>query len=416
MRVLYVNKLYPPDVGGGAEVTLASIVTGVRARGVEARVVTTGSSSQRQTGLVDGVAVVRLPLHNVYWHNDTRKRARALTLLWHGIDSYNFAMQRALRREIEAFAPDLVSFHNLAGFSASAWAAAADAGVPTVQVLHDYYHLCARSQLHRGADNCDKRCVSCSVLRLGRGHASRKLQAVVGISRAVLDRHLEAGVFMDVAMHTVIHNARALQPSAPHTPAPRATTFGYLGTLGAWKGIEQLLAAFEAVRGEPGMAQLRLLIAGRGDDHYEAELKRRYAGPSCEFLGQVKPKQLLSQIDALVVPSLWHEPLGMVSVEALMAGRPVIAAARGGIPETVRDQDNGLLYDPASPGALGACMRRLAQEQGLLPRLAARSVTSVARFTDVQRMLDEYLALYEQLTPSRVSMRDPSARLDLERV
>jgi hypothetical protein len=120
MRVLYVNKLYPPDVGGGAEVTLASIVTGVHARGVEARVVTTGAADERRVDQVDGVPVVRLPLRNLYWHNDTRKRSRALTLRWHGIDSYNLAMQHALRREIDTFGPDLISFHNLVGFSASA--------------------------------------------------------------------------------------------------------------------------------------------------------------------------------------------------------------------------------------------------------------------------------------------------------
>jgi glycosyltransferase involved in cell wall biosynthesis len=401
MRVLYVNKLYPPDVGGGAEVTLSSIVKGVRARGVEARVVTTCSDSVRRQGSVEGVDVVRLPLRNVYWHNDTCSRPRALTLLWHGIDSYNVAMQRALRREIEAFAPDLVSFHNLAGFSASAWAAAADAGVPAVQVLHDYYHLCARSQLHHGADNCDTRCVSCRVLRLGRGRASRKLQAVVGISQAVLTRHLEAGVFADVDVRTVIHNARPMTPGPARQPKPRAQTFGYLGTLGAWKGVEQLMAAFEALRAEPGMSELRLLVAGRGADDYEAALKQRYTS---ELVGQVKPRQFLQQIDVLVVPSLWHEPLGMVAVEALMAGVPVIGAARGGIPETVLDGDNGLLYEPSAPGALTQCMRRLAQQDGLLEQLAARSVASVARFTDVERMLSEYLALYEQLTPQRLPM------------
>jgi glycosyltransferase involved in cell wall biosynthesis len=408
MRILYVNKLYHPDVGGGAEVTLASIVAGVRARGATVRVITTTAAPVRQVDHVDGVEVVRLPLRNVYWHNDTRKRPRALTLLWHGLDSHNPVMQSALRREIDAFEPDLVSFHNLAGFSASAWAAASAAGVPAIQVLHDYYHLCARSQLHRGADNCDKRCVSCSVLRTGRARASRQLDAVVGISRAVLDKHLEAGIFADVALQTVIHNARPLVPSAPRPTAARAQTFGYLGTLGNWKGIEQLLAAFTALRAEPGMSQLRLLVAGRGDDAYEAELKRRFADSGCEFLGQVKPAHLLAQVDTLVVPSLWLEPLGMVTVEALMAGVPVIAAARGGIPETVSDGDNGLLYDPEVPGALLGCMRTLAQHDGLLAQLAARSVESVAHFTDVPRMLNDYLALYERLTPLRVAY--PSLR------
>lgn len=403
MRVLYVNKLYPPDVGGGAEVTLSTIVAGVRARGVEARVVTTTPGDVRVRDTVDGVDVVRLPLRNVYWHNDTRSRARLIALLWHSIDHYNPLMQQALRSEIDAFAPDLVSFHNLAGFSAAAWTAAEEAGVPAVQVLHDYYHLCARSQLHRGTGNCDQRCVSCKVLRTGRARLSSKLQAVVGISQAVLARHLQEGVFAEVPVKTVIHNARGMQPTAARALPDRALTFGYLGTLGPWKGIEALLEAFAALRAELSMSSVRLLIAGRGDDHYETELKQRYAGPQCEFLGQIKPKQLFAQIDALVVPSLWHEPLGMVTVESLMAGVPVIAAARGGIPETVRHGHNGLLYEPSTHGALTECMRRLAQERGLLPELAAHSVNSVAHFTNTERMVDEYLALYEKLSPRRVA-------------
>lgn len=403
MRVLFVNKLYPPDVGGGAEVTLATLVSGLVARGIEARVVTTTSGPVRVESTVDGVSVVRLPLHNIYWHNDARHRPLPLTLLWHGIDHHNLGMERALRRELLTFAPDIVSFHNLAGFSAAAWDAAARSRIPSIQVLHDYYHLCARSQLHRGERNCDKRCLSCRALRFGRGRASRKLSAVVGISQAVLRRHLDAGVFRDVPIQTVVHNARRMQPGPPRAYPPRAATFGYLGTLGPWKGVEQLLQAFSALRSEPGMAELRLLVAGRGADEYEAALRRRFAGPACEFLGQVKPRQLLSACDALVVPSLWHEPLGMVTVEALMAGVPVIAAARGGIPETVRDGVNGLLYDPAEPGALQAALRRLNQQDGLLASLAAQSVTSVQHFCDVDRMLNEYIGLYERLASHSVA-------------
>jgi len=61
-----------------------------------------------------------------------------------------------------------------------------------------------------------------------------------------------------------------------------------------------------------------------------------------------------------------------------MAGVPVIAAARGGIPETVRDEDNGLLYAPVLPGSLAGCMRRLAREFGLLQPLADRTVAAAS--------------------------------------
>src|SRR5215471_1760776 len=98
MKVLFVNKLYPPDSGGGAEVTLASLVSGVMARGVYVRVVTTWAGTVRREESVEGVPVVRLPLFNLYWHNDSRRRLQPLPMLWHAIDVHNPAMGRALRK------------------------------------------------------------------------------------------------------------------------------------------------------------------------------------------------------------------------------------------------------------------------------------------------------------------------------
>lgn len=403
MRVLFVNKLYPPDVGGGAELTLASIATGVRARGVEVCVVTTTRGSSRERDEVDGVPVVRLPLRNVYWHHDTTRRRQPLPMLWHALDVHNRPMARALGDEIRAFAPDLVSFHNLAGFSAAAWGAATRTGTPAIQVLHDYYHLCARSQLVRADRNCDQRCGACQVLRVGRGPLSRQLRGVVGISRSVLDAHLAEGLFRDVGIRTVIHNARDIPPGPPRDYPRRATRFGFIGTLGSWKGIELLLETFERVQREPEHSELRLSIAGTGERGYTTELRRRFEGPAVEFLGQRSVAAFFPTIDVLVVPSMWREPLGMVAVEALLAGVPVVGAARGGLPEIVRDGVNGLVFDPARPDDLERCLRALARPDGLVGELGARTIESAQSFGNLNRMIDAYLALYGQVAERRPS-------------
>lgn len=397
MKILFVNKLYPPDVAGGAEVTIATLAAGVQAAGVDVRVVTTTAAVRRIEDTVDGVPVVRLPLWNVYWHNDTRRRPQPLPMLWHAMDVHNPAMGRALRAEIESYAPDLVSFHNLPGFSAAAWDAATEAGVPAIQVLHDYYHLCARSQLFRNEHNCERRCMSCRLLRFGRGRSSRQLRGVVGISRSVLDAHVQAGLFQDVQLQTVIHNARTLPTAAMRRYPKRALTFGSIGTLAQWKGSQLLLESFERVSREPHLSKVRLLVAGTGDDQYTAELRERFDTPAISFLGQVTAKTFFPKIDVLIVPSLWREPLGMVAVEALIAGVPVIGSARGGLPEIVSDGVNGLLFDPDRAGDLERCIHALAAQDGLLGKLGERTIASVESFGNLKRMIDEYLDVYRQL-------------------
>src|SRR5262249_38354253 len=130
--------------------------------------------------------------------------------------------------------------------------------------------------------------------------------------------------------------------------------FGFLGQLRPVKGIEELVDAFLSL--PSGSAEL--LIAGKGDAAYERLLKAKTAErDDVRWLGFVDPQQLLNEIDVLVVPSLWQEPLGLVILEAFAHGRPVIGSQRGGIPELIT-RETGWLYDPCERGALRTCLQQ----------------------------------------------------------
>jgi glycosyltransferase involved in cell wall biosynthesis len=77
-----------------------------------------------------------------------------------------------------------------------------------------------------------------------------------------------------------------------------------------------------------------------------------------------------SQIDVLVVPSLWSENSPLVIHEAYQAGVPVVGARIGGIPDLVEDGRTGFLYDPRSPIELVAALRRLVEDRSLLRTVA----------------------------------------------
>ena len=83
---------------------------------------------------------------------------------------------------------------------------------------------------------------------------------------------------------------------------------------------------------------------------------------------------------ALVAPSIWPEPFGIVVAEALTAGRPVVASAIGGIPEVVRDGHDGLLVAAADASALATALDRVISEPGLREALATRAAQSARRY------------------------------------
>jgi glycosyltransferase involved in cell wall biosynthesis len=159
----------------------------------------------------------------------------------------------------------------------------------------------------------------------------------------------------------------------------------------AAKGIDVLCRA--AAQLGDGYA---LWIVGDGP---EAEPLRRLCqavGPAdVRFLGnqpQVQP--FMQAADCLVCPSLWAEAAGLVNLEALASGLPVVASRIGGIPEYVEDGRTGLLFPPGDSAALAECLRRLAADRELRRAMgrAARQA-AVERFSAESR-LAEYLNYY----------------------
>jgi len=137
-------------------------------------------------------------------------------------------------------------------------------------------------------------------------------------------------------------------PYQPH-PFHSPVTVGLIGQISPHKGHED---ALEAVR---LLAKgFTLLIAGTGDAVYETKLKNKAAGLPVEFLGFVRVPEFFDKIDILITPS-WEEPFGIVLLEAMASGIPVIATNRGGPAEIVR----GVLVPPRDPAALAAAIRSM---------------------------------------------------------
>lgn len=398
MRILFVNSFYPPNIGGGAEIILASLVKGLGERRHQVAVLNTYDGTEmKSVETDDGVNLFYSPVRNLYWHFSNKSRPVWKRLLWHALDSYNVRAGSDVGKVIARFRPDLVSYHNLAGYSASAWYAAIQAKVPTVQVLHDYYALCPKSTLNNNGNNCQTQCRFCALMRMPHAALSNRLNAVVGVSQFVLNRHLQAGLFNQVSTQEVIFNARALVMTPAQPKNPDFLTFGFIGGLTPVKGIARLLDAFVSVAGQTDK-KLRLLIAGTGKDDFVQALKQQYGSDSrIVFLGRVDPAEFFSGIDISVVPSVWNEPLGMVVAESLGFGVPVIGSKRGGIPEMVQHGINGLIFEPDELGALERAMSKLIANPDLLASMQRQAPASASVFLDEKMMFDKHENLYNRL-------------------
>lgn len=132
----------------------------------------------------------------------------------------------------------------------------------------------------------------------------------------------------------------------------------YVGRLGAEKEIDRIKSVLEAIPG----ARLALV----GDGPYRQELQQHFAGTPTHFVGYLQGLDLgaaYASADAFIFPSR-TETLGLVLLEAMAAGCPVVAARSGGIPDIVEDGVNGYLFDPQDDqGAIAATQRLLADPE-----------------------------------------------------
>jgi glycosyltransferase involved in cell wall biosynthesis len=141
------------------------------------------------------------------------------------------------------------------------------------------------------------------------------------------------------------------RPHAFHVPA----VVGLIGQIAPHKGHGDAIEAMRTLG-----TGFRLLIAGKGEPTYETMLKQKSADLPVEFLGFVQAAEFFEKIDILIVPS-WEEPFGIVLLEAMASGVPVIATDCGGPNEIVR----GTLVPPHDPAALANAIRSVRSNEGV---------------------------------------------------
>jgi glycosyltransferase involved in cell wall biosynthesis len=398
MKILIANTLYSPDMVGGAEISTQILAEGLVASGAEVCVVCATGTGVDRVSELNGVKVYRLRLNNFYWPHNSKKHSRIMKMIWHAVDVHNVLMALKLKRIIEREKPDIVSTSNLACLSVGIWRMSNQAGVPIVHTARDYYLMCPSSKMLSHNKSCERQCGLCAVYTGPKRTESQRVDAVIGVSRFVLQKHIDSGYFASAT--TGVINDCYLPMQSEVSPVVRdvlregVVRLGVLGRVSPEKGIEVLLDQLC----RDSSLNWTLSIGGSGDAAYLATLKSTYNDPRVNFVGHVVPADFLRSIDILVVPSKWNEPFGRVTVEAYSHGIPVVGANTGGIPEVIEPSSN-LIFDIDQPHTV---IDKIHEAVRLLkdPQTPTR-LRDYAETFSPKAMVDAYLEVYKNALKAR---------------
>lgn len=363
MKVLHATKVRGI---GGAEQHLLALLPALRERGIDARFLSldAGDDAERFHAALDD--------RDIPWRG-----------VRSGLDvSPRLAIDVA--RAVRAEAPDLLHTHMVHADVYGSIAAHA-LRVPFVSTRHndDRYLLGPFRYVDRAF--------------------MHGIRQVIAISDAVCAFHVRAGLPAEklVTIHYGLDHVPA-QPSEV-TPedvgiAPEAPLVLAIGRLIEQKDHATLLHAFAGVQQERADAQLAILGWGRLEEQTKQLVHTLGLEESVHVLGRVEPRDWLTRADIFAHTSLW-EGFGIVLLEAMLAGLPIVATRVSAVPEIVVDGETGLLADPGDAAAVASHLLALLDDAERRTALGTAGRERARSEFSVDRMADRTVGVYRSALP-----------------
>ncbi len=371
---MHIAWEYPPLVYGGLGRHVHALTMAQVAAGHEVMVITDHHDEAPMDTVVDGVRVIRegsrpaLPFEPEF--------------LMRIVTALDDSLAASAARHLRDFDPEIIHCHDWmttrAGISASAVA-----DVPLVATIHatewGRHQGYLSSEISRTVDSVERYLAQTANGLIVCSSAMRsEISSQFGVAPGRVTV-IPNGVDTSVWRTTEGDIARARSRWAPHGPL-----LTYSGRLEAEKGIFTMLDAMPQVLNEHPAA--RLVVAGSGgqSQYFDHDVAARGLAGSVVrsgWLPEADLRALVGSSDAALIPSL-YEPFGLVALEAMSLGAPVVCARTGGLVDIVVDGVTGLLFDPGSPSSLAhAINRTLSDPQAARQRAEAAHEPLRERFS-----------------------------------
>jgi glycogen synthase len=383
MNILVVSNLFPPHAVGGYERACEAFVREFTHDTVTILTTSYGCTEP----LIDGDVMRVLP--NIFgtWPDGATHLPRG----WRRF--FTPAVFRVVLESVRKIKPDVCYMWNLGGLSLAPVISARVASVPVAYHLEDNwlpdiaFHPIQKIEW-------TKRVLGATPVFRGRTGA-------IFVSD-FLRRSYHAQGF-SFRCSTVVHNGIYPTEVTKNRASPPAHPLRLLfaGRIVPEKGIEVLLDALHLAQSS-APNQFSLSIAGFGPTPYVEEMQRRASnnGLDVRWLGRLDRETLAGVYaahDIALVPSTWEEPFGLVAIEAMAAGLPVVAARSGGLPEIVRSGFNGYVVPTNAPGALCDALMLFLRDPELVSRLGQQALSDVRARFDLRPLAAQARLFLEQL-------------------
>jgi glycosyltransferase involved in cell wall biosynthesis len=385
MRIVLVSQSYPPEGAGGIATQTRLKAQGLAARGHEVTVVACSPDDHPVHSHDGDVLVARIP------GPDVRMPGASEAVRW--LD-WSASVAEVLGA-IHAREPiDVVDVPEYGGEGYVHLINRSVGGPATVVHLHGPLVMLAETIGWPEAGS--------ELLRVGarmEGESIRQADAVLSSSLCTaawcVRRH-----GLDPEAVEVLHlgvDTTLFRPPEERLPGP--PVIAYAGRLAASKGVDVLVDAAVRLAGRhPG---LRLELHGRGDDGFVAGLRRAAAGHPgllvlCGATDAAGLAEHLRGAHVFAAPSLYEGGPGLVHLEAMAAGLPVVGCTAGGVGEVVEHGVTGLLVEPGDLAALEAALDRLLADASLRDGMGGRGRAWVEREADTNECVRRLERAYEE--------------------
>jgi glycosyltransferase involved in cell wall biosynthesis len=400
MRILMVTQFYSPTIGGQERV-VEDLSRELTARGHHVAVATLQHGDLPPVSDVSGVRVYRIRSTSARFFPGYVDPTRP-----HAPPAVDPRAAAELRRVTRLEQPDIVHGHDWLIHSFLPLKRRNGPGL--VVTLHDQSLVCANKRLIRKGEACTgpgpAKCLSCSASHYGlaKGSAITVGNWVMSaLERELVDMFLPVSqVVADAARltgrddrHRVIPN---FLPTNGSSTAEGATLPGlpskfilFVGDVARDKGVGVLLEAHSRLEDPPPLILIgrivepEILTAAFGPERMSSAALLAAPIGSVRAVGPQPHDVVLDafrRCTATVVPSLMREAFGLVALEAMSAGRPVIASNIGGLPDIIRDDKDGILVEPGDVEGLRAALVRVITDAALRSRLRAAAKRRAAKF------------------------------------
>jgi glycosyltransferase involved in cell wall biosynthesis len=370
--------MYPPHHMGGYELVWRSAVRHLRTLGHDVRVLTTDFRVSDPQEPED--ADVHRELR--WWWHDHAFPDRSLRERFQ-IERHN---ARVLERHLRDHGAEAVTWWSMGGMSMTLIERVHRRGLPAVAFVHDDWldygpRVDAWLKLFTGPRRGRLAAPTEAVVRLPTRVRFQTAARYLFVSEHTRERALAArGPLADTGIAHSGIDPSYLDPRPEH---PWEWRLLYVGRIDERKGIATVVDA---------LAQLphaTLTIVGEGDpaedqklrtqaDRLEVTDRIRIEG----FRTRAELPAAYATADVTIFPVIWEEPWGLVPLESMALGRPVIATGRGGSGEYLRHEDNALLYEAGDAHALAEAVRRLAHDPGLRAQLHVGGSKTAPLYTE----------------------------------